>query len=159
MEAAVSVELVEFPTGFGLLFFFFAGSPTVHFALPARFVRVLLVLQRCMEKDMADATIPLEAKGFRKADAIAQLYDEVSPDKTTMTRYLSDICLMIENGQGTVPLIDRVPYWGARLCHDLKVTRLQTGPSTPPPTQYNGVDLSQLRNKRLGRRTADPKSS
>jgi hypothetical protein len=130
MDAPINVELCIFPSGVGLLRWFFSFGPeAIDLALPARFVRVICLLQKARELDEASDVPPL-LRGYRKAEAIALLYDIAPPVKESITRYLSDTCSLIKGMPGALPLIERVPYRGAKLLYPVKLTWLP--PGTPP---------------------------
>ena len=123
MESPFAVELFVFSSGVGRLHWYFPSAPNpVVLDLPARFVRVLVLLQAARDLDQASDRIPPSLQGYRKADAIALLYDSVAPEASTITRYLSDLCILMANVPGAMPLIERVRYRGARLLHQIKVS-------------------------------------
>ena len=126
MEPPFTVELFIFPSGVGRLQWHFSSdSKAIALDLPARFVKVILLLQDAKDLDKNSEHIPPSLQGYRKADAIASLYDTVPPEPTTITRYLSDLCRTIARLQGVPPLIERIPYRGAKLVCQLKTTYVE----------------------------------
>ena len=120
-------ELNVFKRGNGQLHLPRDGGEPLKIDLPARFVRVIMILQEAWERDEL-AGIPSPLRGFTNAEDLALLYEpqcpDAAPEAQTMTRYVSDLCVKISKCLDKPAFIVRATGRGARLADPVKVIKL-----------------------------------
>ena len=112
------VDAYVLPSGKGELHLHSAWEPKVIVNLPARLMKVIILLQEARESDERQ-DIPLSLSGFRMAAFLAARHDghpDVVLESTTLIRYLANLCRLLKAAAPKAPpLIDRVRGFGARL--------------------------------------------
>jgi len=134
-------------------------SPYVAYAgrsvqIDKRWARMIMLLK---EAQAADERLPDSLQGFRNATELGKVYDgnpEIIYPKETMTAYLSQLCLRLEepvaNCAAFPELIARIKNRGAKLLYPVEIQIFDAIPAPCPPSVESGEAVPPV---------ADPRAS